>query len=180
MVRNINDGGGQGPDAQVPPGPQLPEPSAPTTLTGPLGVRWKALGGMGWGRPAFKPVKVPGGQFVTFTLADNSANVTMYASAAGTFVVTERIDTAWRRLGQHDGTLGFLISEELSSHHGGRYQHFGNGMIVWHASTGAFAVRARSWPSTPPGRLRLGVSDHRRVADEGGLVQPLPQRRHGY
>jgi uncharacterized protein with LGFP repeats len=65
----------------------------------------------------------------------------MYASAAGTFVVTERINTAWRRLGQHPGTLGFPASDELPCHQGGRYQRFGNGMIVWHPSTGAYAVQ---------------------------------------
>ena len=50
MAKNTdnNGGGSQDPDSQLPPGPQLPEPPVPTTLGGPLGVRWRALGGVRW------------------------------------------------------------------------------------------------------------------------------------
>lgn len=175
MARDIDAGG----DPQA-PGPQLPEPSAPTTLSGPLGVRWRALGGVTWGRPAFKPQKVPGGSFVTFTLADNTANVTMYSSAAGVFVVTERINAAWRRLGQFGGTLGFPVSDELKAHRGGAYQRFQNGMVVWHSSTGAFGVQgpilatytalggsAWGYPTTDVTPIDGGWFSHFRSADTG-------------
>ena len=82
MARNTdnNGGGTQEPGTEVPPGPQVPGSPEPATLGGPLGVRWRALGGARWGRPAFRPQKVPGGQYVTFILADNSANVCSSAS----------------------------------------------------------------------------------------------------
>ena len=64
-------------------------------------------------------------------------------------------------------------------HRGGRYQRFSNGMIVWHPSIGAFAVQGSILAKyTALGGSALGLPDHRRDLHEGGVVQPLPQRRH--
>ena len=117
----------------------------------------------------------------------------MYSSAAGAFVVTEQLNTAWRRLGQHGGTLGFPASDELPCHQGGRYQRFGNGMIVWHPSIGAFAVQgsilakytalggsAWGYPITDETSTKEGWFNHFRSVDTGAEAVDLrhPADRH--
>jgi len=124
------------------PGRDIPDPPAPTTLPGGFGKKWRELGGEKWGTPGFLPMSAPGGGlWVQFQLR-NGELASMFSSArTGTFVVSDRINRAWVRVGRSSGPLGFPRGDELPTHDKvGEYQSFEGGVIVWHPQLGAFEV----------------------------------------
>ena len=82
-----------------------------------------------------------------------------------------QIHTKWRELGAETCFLGQLKGDEQACPDGvGRYQHFDNGSIHWHPSTGAYETHgaiAEAWAehSWECGRLGYPTSDERLVSD---------------
>ena len=92
--------------------------------------------------PSFAPTPAPGGGlWVQFQLRDGSLASMFSSSRTGTFVVSDRMNRAWLRVGRSSGPLGFPRSDELPAHDRvGTYQSFEGGVIVWHPQLGAFEV----------------------------------------
>jgi uncharacterized protein with LGFP repeats len=127
-----------GPD----PLPSPPEPPPPTTLSGAIGARWKALGGAAWGTPSFKPMSTGnGGLWVQFSHRDGSLSSIIWSSATGARVVRQFVNDAYARINRMNGPLGFPTTDDMPTHDGvGRFQMFQGGVVVWHPRIGAFEV----------------------------------------
>lgn len=130
--------------------------------------RYLASGGPGGplGLPTGDERGVPGGRANDFT-----GGALYWSPATGTQLVKGAILAHYRAMGESAGPLGLPVSDELAAP-GGRVSHFGNGDMLWSASTGAAAVygaiRDEYLQSGGPGGL-LGLP----TADEG----PVPGGR---
>jgi len=119
------------------------EPKAPTSIGGPIGERWRALGGMAWGQPAENPMRTSDGRglWVQFIGRDGTMRSIIWTAQTGARVIFGEMNKAWRRLNGERGLLGYPTSDEMRTHDGvGRWQTFERGMIVWHPETGAHEV----------------------------------------
>ncbi len=160
----------------VPGGRKPPEPPLPTTLPGPIGDRWKALGGMAWGRPTGPVESRPGGgKAAVFELALNRYAAIMWRQETGALVVSSTLWPAYARMGR---TLGLPTAEEQGTHDRvGVFQRFDNGLIVWHPTLGAFAVvgaiNTTYLKAAGVGGTLFGypLSDQRQQPDGRGWVQ---------
>jgi uncharacterized protein with LGFP repeats len=138
MVRHLNADG---------PGPVVPDPRLPTqaitSIPGPVGHRWRQLGGIGWGRPTH-PLALTGdgrGQQVVFRLHSNAARTIVWTATTGAQVLGGEIGRKWAALGGHRGVLGYPTTDERVTPDGvGRFQTFEGGLVVWHTHTGAHEV----------------------------------------
>jgi uncharacterized protein with LGFP repeats len=127
-----------GPD----PLPSPPEPDPPTTLPGPIGARWRELGGAAWGTPGMTPMSAGnGGLWVQFQHKDGSLSSIIWSPATGARLVRQLINQAYARINRMDGPLGFPTTEEMPTHDRvGRFQQFQGGLVVWHPTIGSFEV----------------------------------------
>lgn len=132
----------RGPVVKPRPGGRDTDPPLPTELSGPIGARWKALGGLAWGRPTSEPEPVGSGKGVTFMLNGLHRFATiLWRSSTGAVLVDERMMPTFSRTGGAKGALGLPTADERPTHDGvGRYQTFDGGVIVWHPNLGASAV----------------------------------------
>lgn len=120
------------------------EPPLPTKLSGPIGERWRALGGLAWGQPTTEPERVGSdGKMVAFALPGRQFAAIIWRPATGAVLVGPTMWAAYQRQKSTRGPLGLPTRDEATTHDGvGRYQSFDDGVIVWHQSTGAWSVFA--------------------------------------
>lgn len=119
-----------------------PAPKPPATVPGPIGDRWRALGGMSWGRPEYLPVSAADGRgkHVLFRRASNEAVTIIWTATTGARILRSTIRARWAALGAQ-GFLGYPTSDELPTHDkAGLYQTFEHGTIVYHPQHGAYEV----------------------------------------
>lgn len=107
-----------------------------THVWGAIATFW---GHQGWergplGYPAAPEQAVAGGASQRFE------GGTVYWSGSGTHIVLGSVRTRWDATGGATGPLGFPTSSEIPQPGGGTIQHFQNGVITWHRSTGAVVV----------------------------------------
>lgn len=131
---------------KIPTDPPVPDPKPvpkpPATIPGPIGDRWRALGGMSWGKPEYLPVRAADGrgQHVVFRRPSNEVVTIVWTAATGARVLRSSIRARWATLGAQ-GFLGYPTSDELPTHdRAGLYQTFEQGTIVQHPQHGAWEV----------------------------------------
>ena len=127
------------------PAPKEPKPKAPlpTDLPGPIGDRWRALGGMSWGKPQYLPVANADGrgQHVMFRRPSNEAPSIVWTATTGARVIGGYINARWGQLGGGRGLLGYPTSDPMATHdNAGQFQTFEGGIVVHHRQHGAHEV----------------------------------------
>ena len=129
------------------PGPR-PRPGGPfddpIVLTGPIGDKYKQLGGKKWGVPIHFPQDLTGGgRYVGFRGPANSGpfvKAIVHHPRTGAHHVGKAIFERWVHYRGH-GSLGYPTSDPLTTHDGqGSYQTFESSVFVLHAATGAHEV----------------------------------------
>ena len=79
-----------------------------------------------------------------------------------------KIGEKYYAMGGVRGVLGVPKLAEMAAQQGGRFQEFNNGIILWHADTGAFAVRGdilqRFWASGSETRWGFALMDEMNAA----------------
>jgi hypothetical protein len=71
------------------PRPEPKEPKPPSTISGPIGTRWRQLGGTSWGIPAFVPMSTGDGRgrWTDFTHADGSSTSIVWTQQTGAWLI---------------------------------------------------------------------------------------------
>ncbi|HEY5117806.1 MAG TPA: hypothetical protein VIJ00_19950, partial [Nakamurella sp.] len=126
------------------PRPEPKEPQAPETIPGPIGQRWKALGGNSWATPVHPPQGTGDnwGRYVSFQTASGLLLTIVHTPQTGARVIYGELNNAWNRYGRHSGFLGYPTSDQLTAHDGvGQFQTFEGGYIIWHPTIGSREVR---------------------------------------
>jgi len=119
------------------------EPERPASISGPIGERWRALGGAAWGQPTDNPKSTGDGRgrWAQFMARDGTLRSIIWSSQTGAWVILGVMNDAWRRLKGERGLLGYPTSDQLPTHDGvGSYQTFERGILVWHPETGVHEV----------------------------------------
>jgi uncharacterized protein with LGFP repeats len=143
-------------------------------LSGPIGNRWKAAGGVTSG------LGLPRG--AEHTTADGSARVVSFATGAaiyatqayGAHLVFGGIGARWTAMGGIPG-LGVPVADETSlGTRVGVYQQYARGKIIWTATTGAHPVYGaigQAYDSLGAEYSRLGVPTSAEYAVAQGVRQ---------
>ncbi len=121
------------------PRPTPPEPKAPETIPGPIGARWRELGGKNWGTPNHQTMGTGDGrgQYVSFQNKNGTLLTILHTPQTGARVIWGELSTAWNRYGRHSGFLGYPTSDQQTAHDGvGQFQTFEGGYLLWHPSIG--------------------------------------------
>ncbi len=123
--------------------PPVDRPASPT-VTGPIGARWRELGGENWGRPAGPVVTfAAGGQYAAFerTSRPGQFALILWRQATGALLIDTIMYAVYHATGGARGPLGYPTAERTTTHdEHGWFQAFDGGVIVWHQTTGAVAV----------------------------------------
>lgn len=129
-------------DPPLPRDPDRPGPAP--TIAGPIGTRWRQLGGEAWGRPGEFGVISLGdgrGRWAQFMARDLSLRVIVWTSQTGARVIFGEFNNKWAGLGSERSVLGYPTSDALVTHDGvGRFQTFERGILVWRPETGVHEV----------------------------------------
>ncbi len=79
-----------------------------------------------------------------------------------------KIGEKWYAMGGVRSVLGVPTLVEMAANQGGRFQQFNNGIILWHARTGAYAIRGailqRFWDTGNETRWGFALMDERDAA----------------
>ena len=121
------------------PRPTPPEPKAPETIPGPIGARWRELGGTNWATPTHQTMGTGDGRgrYVSFQNKNGTLLTIMHTPQTGARVIWGELNTAWGRYGGHGGFLGYPTSDQQTAHDGvGQFQTFEGGYLLWHPSIG--------------------------------------------
>ena len=109
------------------PRPTPPEPKAPETIPGPIGARWRELGGTNWATPTHQTMGTGDGRgrYVSFQNKNGTLLTIMHTPQTGARVIWGELNTAWGRYGGHGGFLGYPTSDQQTAHDGvGQFQTF--------------------------------------------------------